>query len=162
MAEDERLGASFSIDITALKAGLQQANRLIKESNSQFKAAAAGMDDWTKSEEGLTDKLKNLNEVSSLQSKIVNALQEEYDKCIADGLDPMSSAAIKMRTDINRAKEELAKSESQTKKYEQALDELQNSSEDASEEVEDLGEAAKDAGDGFTIGKGAIAGFISN
>lgn len=58
MADGERLGASFSIDVTNLKAGLTQANRLIRESESEFKAAAAGMDDWTKSEDGLNAKIK--------------------------------------------------------------------------------------------------------
>lgn len=190
MAEGERIGANFTIDTTNLKAGLQQANRLIRESNSEFKAAAAGLDDWTKSEEGLTAKLKNLNEVADLQAKSVEALQKEYDKCIENGLDPMSSAAIKMRTDINKAKADLAKTQSETKKYEQALDELRNSTkeasdeledlgeaaektgdeledfgeaaEEASDELEDLGEAAEKAGDGFTVGKGAIASFIGN
>ena len=37
----ETLGASFQIDVTNLKKGLTQANRLIRESNSEFKAAAA-------------------------------------------------------------------------------------------------------------------------
>lgn len=162
MADGERLGASFSIDTTALKAGLQQANRLIRESNSEFKAAAAGLDDWTKSEEGLTAKLKNLNDVADLQSKSVEALQKEYDRCIADGLDPMSAAAVKMRTDINKAKADLAKTQAETKRYSQALEDMQNSTEDASEELEDLGNSAENAGDGFTIGKGAIASFIGN
>lgn len=162
MADGERLGASFSIDTTALKAGLQQANRLIRESNSEFKAAAAGLDDWTKSEEGLTAKLKNLNDVADLQSKSVEALQKEYDKCIADGLDPMSAAAVKMRTDINKAKADLAKTQAETKRYSQALDDMQNSTEGASEELDELGDSAENAGDGFTIGKGAIASFIGN
>ena len=50
---DENLGASFSIDISNLKAGLAQANRLIRESESQFREAAAGMDDRSKSQEGI-------------------------------------------------------------------------------------------------------------
>lgn len=162
MPSEERLGASFSIDITALKTGLQQANRLIKESNSEFKAAAAGLDDWTKSEEGLTAKLKNLNDVADVQGKKVSALQKEYDRCIADGLDPMSAAAVKMRTDINNEKAALAKTQSEINKYQKALDELADTSEDAAESVEDVGEAAKDSGDNFTVTKGAIAGFISN
>ena len=161
MAE-ERLGASFSIDITNLKAGLTQANRLIKESNSEFKAAAAGLDDWTQSEEGLTAKLKNLNDVAELQAKKVDGLQQEYDNCIANGLDPMSASAVKMRTDLNNAKADLEKTTSETKKYEQQLDNLRNAADDAGDEVDDLGNDAKDAGDGFTVAKGAIAGFISN
>ena len=64
MAE-ERLGASFSIDVTQLKAGLAQANRLIRESQSEFKAAAAGMDDWTKSEAGLKARIESLNKITA-------------------------------------------------------------------------------------------------
>ena len=75
----ENLGASFSIDVTALKAGLAQANRLIRESESQFKAAAAGMDDWRKSQQGLEAKIKSLNTVTDLQQKKVDALTAEYD-----------------------------------------------------------------------------------
>ena len=35
MANNENLGASFSIDVTNLKAGLTQANRMIRESESE-------------------------------------------------------------------------------------------------------------------------------
>ena len=38
----ENLGASFSIDVTNLKSGLKKANALIRESESEFKAAAGG------------------------------------------------------------------------------------------------------------------------
>lgn len=162
MAESERLGASFSIDVTALKAGLSQANRLIRESNSEFKAAAAGMDDWSNSEEGLTAKIKNLNEVADLQGKKVNAMQQEYEKCIAEGLDPMSAAAVKMRTDINNEKAAFEKTQSEIKKYSGKLDELADASDDAGDNMEELGDSAEDASEGFTIAKGAIADLISN
>lgn len=161
MAE-ERLGASFSIDITALKTGLQQANRLIKESNSEFKAAAAGLGDWSKSEEGLTKKLKNLNDVAEIQEEKVNALQKEYDRLISEGLDPMSASAIKMRTDLNNQKADLAKTKAETEKYQKALEELGDSSDDAANDLEDLSNEAKDSGDGFTVAKGAVADFIGN
>lgn len=69
MANDERLGASFNLDVTNLKAGLAQANRLIRESNSEFRAAAAGLDDWTKSETGLNAKIKSLNQITEIQRK---------------------------------------------------------------------------------------------
>ena len=126
MAGGEVLGASFQIDVTNLKAGIAQANRLIKESNSEFKAAAAGMGDWTKSQEGLTAKLKNLNDVASVQQKKVNALQSEYDNLIADGLDPASAAAVKLRTDINNEKAALSKTQAEIKKYNSALDDMQS------------------------------------
>lgn len=162
MANDERLGASFSIDVTALKAGLAQANRLIRESESEFKAAAAGMDDWTESQEGLEARMKHLNATADLQNKKVDALQNEYDRLIADGLDPTSAAAVKLRTDINKEKEALAKTEKEIAKQTQALEDLENASDEAADATREAGDAAEEAGDGFTIGKGAIAGFIAN
>ena len=56
----ENFGANFSIDVSALKKGLQTANKLIRESESEFKAAAAGMGDWTKSQEGLEKRIKSI------------------------------------------------------------------------------------------------------
>ena len=162
MPNNETLGASFSIDVTALKAGLAQANRLIRESESEFKAAAAGMDNWTESQEGLEARMKHLNATADLQNKKVDALQGEYDRLIADGLDPTSAAAVKLRTDINKEKEALAKTEKEIAKQTQALEDLENAADDAADAVEDTGDAAEDAGDGFTVGQGAIATFIGN
>ena len=159
---NETLGASFSIDVTALKAGLAQANRLIRESESEFKAAAAGMDDWTESQEGLEARMKHLNATADLQNKKVDALQAEYDRLISDGLDPTSAAAVKLRTDINKEKEALAKTEKELKEQTKALEELAEAADDAGDAVDDTGDAADDAGDNFTVAKGAIATFIGN
>lgn len=162
MPNDETLGASFSIDVTQLKAGLAQANRLIRESESEFKAAAAGMDDWRESQEGLEARIKHLNTACDLQRKKVDALQGEYDRLIADGIDPTSAAAVKLRTDINKEKEALAKNEKEIEKQTKALEELGDAAEEAADDVKKAGDAADDAGDGFTIAKGAAAEFVSN
>ena len=162
MPNNENLGASFSIDVTQLKAGLAQANRLIRESESEFKAAAAGMDDWRESQEGLEARIKHLNTACDLQRKKVDALQGEYDRLIADGLDPTSAAAVKLRTDINKEKETLAKNESELKKQTKALEEMGDAAEEAADDIEKAGDAAEDAGDGFTVSKGAIAEFVGN
>lgn len=162
MPNNETLGASFSIDVTNLKAGLAQANRLIRESESEFKAAAAGMDDWSSSQEGLEARIKHLNTACDLQRKKVDALQGEYDRLIADGLDPTSAAAVKLRTDINKEKEALAKNENEIAKQTKALEELGDAAEEAADDVKKAGDAAEDAGDGFTIAKGAAAEFVGN
>lgn len=140
MPNNETLGASFSIDVTALKAGLSQANRLIRESESEFKAAAAGMDDWSKSQEGLEARIKHLNNTQDIQQKKVSALQSEYDRLIADGLDPTSAAAVKLRTDINKEQEALAKTEKELKAQTEALEALTDETSDsrsASEKLRD-------------------------
>ncbi|MGA4517421.1 hypothetical protein ACPA0F_09140 [Solibacillus silvestris] len=162
MAENERLGASFAIDISALQAGLKTANKLIRESQSEFKAAAAGMDDWTQSEEGLKAKIKSLNDITKIQEAKVAALTDSYEELVKNGLDPSSDRAVYLRTQINNEKAALEKNKSELKKQERALEDLSNSSDDAADALKDTGEAAKEAGDGFTIAKGAAADLIAN
>ena len=157
----ENLGASFSIDVTKLKAGLSQANKLIRESESEFKAAAAGMGDWTKSQEGLTKKIKSLNDIAGVQEKKVSALKTEYDRLISEGLDPTSSKAIDLRTQINKETEALNKSKSEIEKQTKALDDLGKESEDADKALGDVTDGSEKATKGFTVMKGALADLIS-
>lgn len=162
MPNNETLGASFSIDVTNLKAGLAQANKLIRESESEFKAAAAGMDDWRDSQEGLEARIKHLNKACDLQRKKVDALQGEYDRLIADGLDPTSAAAIKLRTDINKEREALNKNEKELEEQTEQLKNVQKYGEKAAKSMRETADAAEDAADGFTVAKGAVAGFVAN
>lgn len=157
MANNERLGASFSIDVTNLKAGLAQANRLIKESNSEFQAAAAGMDDWTESEEGLNAKIKSLNQITDIQRKKVDALQQEYDRLVADGLDPTSKQAVELRTKINNETAALNKNEAELKKQTDALNDLENQTKDTGDATDDAGEKFKGLKAAGGIAAGAIA-----
>lgn len=161
MAGGENLGARFSIDISDLKAGLAQANRLMKESSSEFKAAAAGMDDWTDSEDGLNAKLKQLSNTLDVQKEVLNAYEKQYEEA-GYAQNDMSKEAVELRTKINNQKAAIASTEKETAKYQKALEELESSSGDAADGLEDVGDAAKDASDGFTVGKGAIATFIGN
>ena len=155
MANGENLGASFSIDITNLKAGLSTANKLIRESESKYKAAAAGMDDWSDSQEGLEAQIKNLNTITDLQRKKIDALNKEYDRLIADGMDPASNKAIQLRTQINNETAAFNKNEATLKKTKSALADVKNG-------LNDAADAAEDAADGFTVAKGAAAEFIGN
>lgn len=156
---DERLGASFSIDVTQLKAGLAQANRLIRESKSEFKAAAAGMDDWTKSEAGLTAKLKSLNQIADVQAKTVKALQSEYDRLIDEGLDPTSAQAVKLRTDINNQKAAFNSTQQEIKKYNSQLDSMTEGADDASEAADDLDENVTNAGKAAEEASNGVSSF---
>ena len=88
------------------------------------------MDDWTKSQEGLEAKIKNLNNIQDLQKKKVEALKSEYNRLIADGLDPTSAAAVKLRTDINKESEALAKTEKELENQTAALSDLTTETED--------------------------------
>lgn len=157
MASEQRLGASFSIDTTDLKAGLSQANRLIRESESEFKAAAAGMDDWSNSAEGLTARNKHLENAIDLQNKKVKALKSQYDQLIKDGLDPMSKQAVDLRTKINNETTALNKNEKELKENKESLEELEDGSKKASKGIKDLDSDTKKASKGLSALKGAAA-----
>lgn len=164
MASEQRLGASFTIDTTDLKAGLAQANRLIRESESEFKAAAAGMDDWTSSADGLNTRNSHLSKVIDLQKQKVNALQKEYDRLISDGLDPMSKQAVDLRTKINNETTALNKNEKELKQNKEALEQLSDGSDKASKSTDKLKDSTEKTGKGLKalssvakIGVAAIA-----
>lgn len=151
MATDN-LGASFSIDVTNLKAGLAQANRLIRESETEFKAAAAGMDDWSDSQEGLQAQFKNLSTVTDLQKKKVSALQEQYNNLVNGGMDPASKEAVELRTKINSETAALNKNE-------KALAETGEALKDVGKSGKEAGAGADEASKGFD-GLKSVAGGV--
>lgn len=165
---DERLGASFSIDVTQLKAGLAQANRLIRQSESEFRAAAAGMDDWSKSEEGLTKRHDALSEQIDIQKKKIAALSDEKENIIqtmkAEGKsqEEIDRATDGVNQQITRESKALDKLKNELNKTDAALDELKTSNEDAAQSFEDVESAAGKLDDGFSVMKGTLADLISN
>lgn len=136
MANEQRLGATFSIDTTNLKAGLAQANRLIRESESEFKKAAAGMEDWTSSSDGLRAKINSLNKITDLQKAKVNALSEQYEKLIKNGTDPLSREAVDLRIKLNNETAALKKNETEIDKQKIALDKLEKSTSEYTKETD--------------------------
>ncbi len=156
----ESLGANFSIDISNLRAGLKEANQLIRESQSEFKAAAAGMDDWSHSEEGLNAKIKSLSETTELQQKKVDALKQEYERLINDGLDPASNEASKLRTQINNEEAALAKSKKELDDNTEALKKLGKESDDSGGKMEKFGNVLKGIGKVAGAAFGAAAAGI--
>lgn len=153
MAE-ERLGASFSIDVSQLQAGLKTANKLIRESQAEFKKAAAGLDDWRTSEEGLTARNKMLTSQIEIQREKVKKLKEAYQNELANGLDETSDRAIFLRTQIKNEEAALIRNEEEVKKNTKAMAELGDESEEA-------GKDAEKAGDGFTVLKGVLANLAT-
>ena len=183
MAENtNRISVAMGMDVSDLKAGLAEANKQIQLANSQFKAASSVMDDWTKSTEGLNAKIKQLDTVLDMQKKKLAGLQEEHAKVAAEQGEN-SEAARKLQVQINNQQAVVNKTEKEFKNYTEtlkraeageidlnevvlkagkAVEKAGKQSKDAADDVDKLGEEAKDAGDGFTIAKGAIAGFIAN
>ena len=68
----------YKVDISELKSQFTEARRQIQLANSEFKAATSGMDDWTKSADGLSAKLKQLKDVLAAQKSQLATLEQQY------------------------------------------------------------------------------------
>ena len=166
--ENNYIGVAMGLDVTDLKAGLREANKQIQLANSEFKAAASGMDDWTKSTEGLQAKVKQLDTVLKMQQAKLAGLNAEYEETVKKQGEN-SEAARKLKVQINNQQAIVNSTQKEFKNYTETLEGVENGSIDlekvslrAGKAVEQAGRQAEDAGDGFTVAKGAIAGFISN
>lgn len=80
---DNNTTAKFSVDISDLKKGIQEANRQIRLANAEFKAASASMDKWSNSTSGLAAKIEQTDKVLTQQKKILNSYKQEMDQVIA-------------------------------------------------------------------------------
>ena len=168
MANNYDTTTSFKVDISDLKAAMQDAKRAVAVANSEFKAAASTCDDWTKSSDGLKAKLKQLDTTLKSQKTILKGLEAQYEAVVAEQGEG-SKAADDLKIKINNQKAAINKTERELSKYGEALEEVSDAEKtaaktgkDVTEVLEDMGKEAEDAGDGFTVLKGAVATFAGN
>ena len=165
------IGVAMGLDVTDLKAGLADANKQIQLANSEFKAASSGMDDWTKSTEGLTAKVKQLDTVLTMQKKKLSGLQAEYDK-VVEAQGENSEAARKLKVQINNQQAVVNATEKEFKNYSETLKAAQDGNIDLSSAVlkngkalQKQGEVAKESGsklgDLKSVSGGAAKGLLA-
>ena len=168
MANESYIGIAMGLDVTDLKAGLSEANKQIQLANSEFKSASSGLEDWTKSTDGLNAKITQLSTVLDLQKRKLAGIQAEYDKTVASQ-GANSEAARKLKVQLNNQKAVVNTTERELNNYKGTLKQAKEGTLDleaatlrGGKAVTKLGNDAKKSGDGFTVAKGALAGFIAN
>lgn len=120
----------FKIDLSEFKRNITEANRQIRLVNSEFKKNTAGLDNWSKSTDGVSEKLKALNKVSELEKTKLENLQKQYE-LVAKEQGENSKSAQDLQIKINNQSATVAKAENQIKKFNEKLTELK-AKEDAS------------------------------
>ena len=162
----------MGMDVTDLKSGISEANKQIQLANSQFKAASSGMDDWTKSTEGITAKVKQLDSVLKMQKSKLAGLTAEYEK-VAKEQGEGSEAARRLRVQINNQQAVVNKTQKEFNNYSDILKQAEAGTLDLSQatikangELKEMGDSAADAGGKVEGGFGAgvakgIAGGIA-
>lgn len=135
---DENVTTKFKIDISDLKAGITEANKQIKLANAEFKAAAAGMDDWQKSTDGVEAKLKQLNTLLDTQKGKL----ENYKTQLAEqkkAYDENSKRAEELKNKLQAlADSGVKKTSEEYKKYQKALVDVQKEQASNEKAIEDL------------------------
>ena len=168
MAGNNETTTKFKVDISELKKSMQDAKRAVAVANSEFKAVSSTMEDWSKSSDGISAKLKQLDGNLKSQKTILANLERQYELTVQE-MGEGSKAADDLRIKINNQKAVVNQTEREISKYESTLQEVSEAEKVAAktgksvaEVLDDVENEAEDAGDGFTVLKGAVATFAGN
>lgn len=133
----ENVTTKFRVDISDLKQGIAEANKIIKTANAEFKNATAGMDKWSDSADGLSAKIAQ-------QSKIVDGEKTKLDllKQQLDRLNKSQQDGEKIISDLtaeyNKAAETYGENSDQAKAYAKQLRDAQAAQERNAKAADDL------------------------
>lgn len=152
------IGVAMGLDVSDLKAGLSEANKQIQLANSEFKAASSGMDDWTKSIEGVSAKVKQLDSVLQMQKSKLAGLTAEYEK-VAKEQGAGSEAARRLKVQINNQQAVVNKTQKEFDNYSETLKEAEKGTIDLTEVSLRGGKAIKSMGDGANDAGGKLDGL---
>ena len=153
--------ATFKADISNLRSQMQAAAREVRLANSEFKKAAAGMDDWSQSADGLEAKIKQLNKVLEAQKKQVALAKEELAK-VKKEYGENSAEADRAQISLNKYEAALAGTEKELEQYGDELKKAEKYGDGFNESLEEMDEAAQTASNGFTVMKGALASLVAD
>lgn len=155
---DNYIGIAMGLDVSNLKAGLSEANKQIQLANSEFKAASSGMDDWSKSTEGLTAKVKQLDSVLDMQKKKLAGIKAEYEK-VASEQGENSEAARKLKVQLNNQQSIVNTTERELKNYKETLEGAKNGTIDLTQVTLKGGKAISDLGDSASESSSKLDGI---
>lgn len=148
----------FKADISNFSKSTQDLNRYIGTVNSEFKNAVAGLDNWQKSQDGLTAKITQLNKILEAEKKKLGNLESAYAELVAAGKGNTAEAQ-KLAQAINNQSAKVKTVEKDIGKYTDSLQELQDEAQEAGEEVEDLNDKIEDNGKEAESTSGKFGGF---
>ena len=127
MANNNETTTKFKVDISDLKRAMQDARRITSIANSEFRAVSSSMDDWTKSTDGVSAKLKQLDTTLNAQKAVLNTLSREYAEVVAEQGEN-SRAAQDLLIRINNQRAAINNTTRDINRWSTALNELQSES----------------------------------
>lgn len=82
MNNENIYGIKYEVDIEDLKTSTRQAGQQIRQANAEFNEASSRLDDWTKSVDGVSAKLKQLNTILDAEKSKLANLKNSYNEKI--------------------------------------------------------------------------------
>ena len=160
MAENQNtITTVFKADISNFSKSTQDLNRYISTVNAEFKNAVAGLDNWSKTQEGLQAKITQLNKILEAEKKKLDNLESAYADMVAAGKENTAEAQ-KLAIAISNQSAKVKATEKDIGKYTSNLEELQGEAKEAGGEVEELGDKIEDNGKAAEETSGKFGGFI--
>ena len=151
----------FKVDISDFKRSMQEATRLTRLAESEFKAATAGMGKWSDSIDGVTAKMTQLDKVLEVQKRQLAILEKEYEE-VAKEQGESSKGAQELKIKINNQMAAIKKTESDLSHYGDRLEELKKGEDNLGDSMEDASKKAEQSSEGFTVMKGALASLVAD
>ena len=155
MAEENTITTVFRADISQFSASTQALNQYVRQVNSQFEAATAGMGKWSDNTDGLRAKIAQLNGILEADKKKLAMLTEQYKQLEAAG-EGNSYQANQLKIAINKQIAAIKNTEKQTENYTASLNELEKAGVNTKQELDDLTKTEEKQGKTA----GALAGAL--
>ena len=120
----ENVTSKFKIDISDLKRNINEANNQIKLANAQFRNATVGMDDWARSADGLSAKIKAQQAIIDAENKKLAAFKEELSR-IEKAEEDSRKAVDKLNVEYEEAVKQFGEGSAEAKKLAKELAEAE-------------------------------------
>lgn len=160
MAENQNtITTVFKADISNFSQSTQDLNRYISTVNSEFKNAVAGLDNWSRTQEGLQAKITQLNKILEAEKKKLDNLESAYDDMVAAGKENTAEAQ-KLAIAIQNQSAKVKTTEKDIGKYTDSLNELKDAGVETRDELDELNKKIADNGKEAADTAGKFGGFV--
>ena len=127
----------WKVDVSQLKAGMQDAKRSISLANAEFKKLTAGQKDWANTTTGVEAKIKQLRTTLTGQTTVLSKLQKQYE-ITAEAMGEDSTEAQKLKIQIENQKASINKTTAELQNYNNKLNDIKTAEQNANTETAKL------------------------
>lgn len=167
MAGENDLSGSIGLDITKFRAGVSQLTAQMKNIETEFRASATVMDNWSGTSEGLKTRVDSLNDKLVLQKSKLSGLTEEFkllSTAEGDHSKDLASFADQMNTlerQIRATEKDLSGYTTQLKTVERQEKENASSVLGFKKGLSDLAQQSKKSTDAMRSHFGSLSAMIA-